>query len=134
MIGGMAKTRTGKNIRIPDIAIHQIEVVRACMLNASHIGGLQINRADVPGDGMVVAFALTMTELLMNPKFALIDRQKFLTTLDREVARRVPEFASRTPEERLAFIDLLMASCCEFSAYHPDSPIKAAQTEGEQPS
>ena len=92
------------------------------MLNASHIGGLQINRADVPSDGMVVAFALAMTELLMNPKFALIDREKFLGTLDREIAQRVPEFASRTPEDRMAFIDLLMASCCEFSAYNPDSP------------
>ena len=54
----MGKTRTGKNIRIPAIAISQIEVVRACMLNTSHMGGLQLNRADVPSDGMVVAFLL----------------------------------------------------------------------------
>ena len=104
------------------------------MLDTAHVGGLRINRADVPGDGMVVAFALAMTELLMNPKFALIDRKKFLTTLDREIVQRVPEFASRTPEERLAFLDLLMASCCEFSAYSPDSPLQAAATEGGQPS
>ena len=130
----MGKTRTGKNIRIPAIAISQIEVVRACMLNTSHMGGLQLNRADVPSDGMVVAFSLTMTELLLNPKFALIDRPKFLATLDREIAQRVPEFASRTPAERLAFIDLLMASCCEFSAYSPDSPLLAAKTEGSKPS
>ena len=42
----------------------------------------------------------------------------------------MPEFASRTPEDRLAFIDLLMASCCEFSAYNPDSPLRAAPPEG----
>ena len=130
----MAKTRTGKNIRIPEMAITQIQVVRARMMATAHIGGLQLNRADVPSDGMVVAFSLAMTERLMNPKFALIDRPKFLATLDREIAQRVPEFASRTPAERLAFIDLLMASCCEFSAYNPDSPLNAMATEGRQPS
>ena len=98
------------------------------MMHTAHIGGLQINQAMVPSDGMVIAFALSMTELLLNPKFALIDRQKFLSTLDREIVRRVPEFASRTQEDRLAFIDLLMASCCEFSAYNPDSPLMAAET------
>ena len=130
----MAKTRTGKNIRIPDIAVIKIQVVRAQMLDTAHVGGLRLNRADVPSDGMVVAFALTMCELLLNPKFALIDRKKFLDTLDREVARRVPEFASRTPEDRLAFIDLLMTSCCEFSAYNPDSLLRAPTPEGGLPS
>ena len=125
----MAKTRTGKNIRIPDIAVIKIQVVRAQMLDTAHVGGLRLNRADVPSDGMVVAFALTMCELLLNPKFALIDRKKFLDTLDREVARRVPEFASRTPEDRLVFIDLLMTSCCEFSA-NPDSLLRAPTPEG----
>ena len=126
----MARIRTTKNVRIPDVAIIQIQAVRARMLETAHIGGLKLNRADVPSDGTVIAFALTMTELFLKPKYALIDRPRFLKTLDREIAQRVPEFASRTPEERLAFIDLLMSSCCEFSAYSPDSPLMAAPTEG----
>ena len=130
----MARIRTTKNVRIPDVAITQINVVRALMLKTAHIGGLKLNRADLPSDGTVIAFALTMTELLLNPKFALIDRKRFLKTVDREIAQRVPEFASRTPEERLAFIDLLMSSCCEFSAYSPDSPLLAVPVEGGQPS
>ena len=121
-----AKTRTGKNIRIPTVAIAGIEVVRARMLATSTIGGLKLNRADVPSDGMVVAFSLVMTDLVMNPQFALVDRKKFLGVLDREVARRVPEFASRTPEDRLAFLDLLMTSCCEFSSYAAASPLMAS--------
>ena len=120
----------GKSVRLDESLLPLLERLRALMLNTAHSGGLKINRADVPSDGTVVAFALTMTELLMNPKFALIDRKKFLDILDRDIAQRVPEFASRTPEERLAFIDLLMTSCCEFSAYHPDSPLMAASPEG----
>ena len=127
------KTRTGKNIRIPDIATAQIMRVRAQMMDTAHIGGLQLNRVDVPSDGMVVAFSLKMAERLLTPPFALIDRRKFLTTMDKEIAQRVTEFASRTPEERLAFIDLLMASSCEFSAYSPDSPSLVAKTEGGGP-
>ena len=130
----MGRIQKGKNIRIPELAIAQIQVVRARMLETAHVGGLQINQAIVPSDGMVVAFALSMTEILLNPRFALIHRTKFLSTLDREIAQRVPEFASRTPEERMAFIDLLMASCCEFSAYNPDSALLAAKTEGGKPS
>ena len=122
----------GRTVRIDESMLPLLERLRALMLNTA--SGLKINRADVPSDGVVVGFALTMTEILMDPKFALIDREKFLDILDRELAQRVPEFASRTPEERLAFIDLLMASCCEFSAYNPDSELLAAPTEGGKPS
>ena len=130
----MAKTRTGKNIRIPEMAIAKIEVVRAALMDATHIDWLRLTPAIVPSDGMVVALALTMTELLLNPKFSLIDRQKFLNILDREVVRRAPDFSSRTPEDRLAFIDLLMASCCELSAYDPVNRAREAAPEGQNAS
>ena len=124
----------GRTVRIDESMLPLLERLRALMLNTAHSSGLKINRADVPSDGVVVGFALTMTEILMDPKFALIDREQFLGTLDREVAQRVPEFAARTPEDRRAFIELLMASCCEFSAYNPDSELLAAPTEGGKPS
>ena len=130
----MSLFNKGKSVRLDESLLPLLERLRALMLNTAHSGGLKINRADAPSDGMVVGFALTMTEILMDPKFALIDRKKFLDILDQEIAQRVPEFASRTPEERLAFIDLLMASCCEFSAYNPDSALLAAPTEGGKPS
>ena len=130
----MSLFNKGKSVRLDESLLPLLERLRALMLKTAHSGGLKINRADVPSDGTVVAFALTMTELLMNPKFALIDRKKFLDILEREIAQRVPEFASRTPAERLAFIDLLMASCCEFSAYNPASPLRAATPEGSRPS
>ena len=128
----MSLFNKGKSVRLDESLVPLLERLRALMLNTA--SGLKINRADAPSDGMVVGFALTMTEILMDPKFALIDRKKFLDILDREIAQRVPEFASRTPEERLAFIDLLMASCCEFSAYNPDSALLAAKSEGSKPS
>ena len=124
----------GRTVRIDESMLPLLERLRALMLNTAHSSGLKINRADVPSDGVVVGFALTMTEILMDPKFALIDREQFLGTLDREVAQRVPEFAARTPEDRRAFIDLLMASCCEFTAYDPDSPLNAMAPEGGKPS
>ena len=129
---GLLKPK-GRKVLVDESMLPLMDRLRACMVNTAHSSGLVLNRAYVPSDGIVVAFSLTMTELLMNPKFALIDRQKFLATMEREIVRRVPEFESRTVGDRMALIDLLMASCCEFSAYNPDSPIKAAGTPGGKP-
>lgn len=126
----MTRIKKGKNVRVPEIAIPMINVLRASMQRTAHIGGLRINQAITLGDGMVIAFALTMTELLLNPKFALIDRQQFLDTFDREIIRRLPEFGKRTEAERRALLDLLLSSCCEFTAYDPDTVIKAAPVTG----
>ena len=126
----MTRAKRGKNIRIPDLAVGTIEVVRAAMMRTKHVGGLRIRQVTALSDGVVVAFALTMTELLLNPKFALLDRTKFLDTFDREIIKRLPEFADRTEQERRALLDLLMSSCCEFTAYDPDTPLRAMQPEG----
>ena len=47
---------------------------------------------------------------------------------------RLDDLARRTPDERHALIDLIIAGCSEFSAYNPDSPLRAAKPEGERPS
>ena len=60
----------GRTVRIDESMLPLLERLRALMLNTAHSSGLKINRADVPSDGVVVGFALTMTEILMDPKFA----------------------------------------------------------------
>ena len=131
---GMTRKKKGKNIRIPDVAIGAIEVLRASMLRTQHVGGLRIRQVVSLGDGTVIAFALVMCELLLDPKFALIDREKCLDTFDREIIKRLPEFANRTEDERRALLDLLMSSCCEFTAYDPDANLRAAPTGTGLPS
>ena len=129
----MTRIKKGKNVRVPEIAIPMINVLRASMQRTAQIGGLRINQAITLGDGMVIAFALTMTELLLNPKFVLIDREEFLDTFDREIIRRLPEFGERTEAERRALLNLLMASCCEFTAYDPDADLRAAAAGAGRP-
>ena len=72
--------------------------------------------------------------LMMTGDVALINRRKFSEALDREVVRRMPEFAERTEDERRAMLDLIFAGCCEFAPFDLSSPLRAAKTEGNKPS
>ena len=104
------------------------------MEQVSHIGGLKLNPYVTLSDGVVVAFGLFLANLAMSPSHAIIDRQAMQEKLFNEVVKQIPEFVKRSEEEQRALFDLMFAAHCEFSAYNPDSPIKAAKPEGSQPS
>ena len=130
----MSRLKSGKNIRITEQSIEMMSDLRAVMLATSHIGGLKLSKVANLSDGTVVGFALAMTLMLMKPEMALVDRTKFAALVDRELVARLDDLARRTPDERHALIDLIIAGCSEFSAYNPDSPLRAAKPEGERPS
>ena len=81
-------------------------------------------------DSVVLMFAVSMANLMMIADFALINRRTFLEALDREVVRRMPEFAERTEDERRAMLDMIFAGNCEFAPYNLGSPLRAAHTTG----
>ena len=131
----MKRIKQGKTIRVPDSALQGIRELREKMEHVSHIGGLKLNPYVTLSDGVVVAWGLLLANMAMNPKHAIIDRKAMQEKLFNDVVRRIPEFVKRSEEEQRALFDLMFASHCEFSAYNPDSPIKAAQPEGSgQPS
>ena len=102
---------------------------RAVPTSAS--GGTMRLNPEVPlRDSVVLIFAVSMANLMMTADFALINRRTFLEALDREVVRRMPEFAERTEDERRAMLDLIFAGCCEFAPYNLGSPLRAAPPEG----
>ena len=133
-MGLMTRIKKGKTIRVPLTALPMLKELREKMQAVSHIGGLRLNPEVTLSDGMVIAWSLALANLAMNPRCAIIDRKAMQKTLFNDVVRRIPEFAKRSEEEQRALFDLMFASHCEFSAYNPDSPIKAAQSEGSQPS
>ena len=91
-------------------------------------GTLRLNPEAPLRDSVVLMFAVSMANLMMTADFALINRRTFLEALDREVVRRMPEFADRTEDERRAVLDLIFAGNCEFAAYNLGSPLRAAPT------
>ena len=134
IMGCMTRIKSGKNIRVPEQAISMMADLRDVMHRTSHIGGLMIHPAAKLTDGTVVGFALAMTLMLMRPEMALVDRTKLAALVDRELVARLDDLAKRTPDERRALIDLILAGCSEFSGYNPDSPLRAAPPEGGKPS
>ena len=130
----MTRIKPGKNIRVPEQAISMMADLRDVMQRTSHLGGLKLNRVAKLTDGTVVGFALAMTLMLMRPEMALVDRTKLAALVDRELVARLDDLAKRTPDERRALVDLILAGCSEFSAYDPSSPLRATTPEGETPS
>ena len=130
IIGCMTRIKKGKNIRVPEQSIAMMADLRDVMLRTSHVGGLQLNTAAKLTDGTVVGFALGMTLLLMRPNMALVDRTKLAALVDRELVARLDDIAKRTPDERLALVDLIIAGAAEFSGYSADGPLRASTPEG----
>ena len=124
----------GKTIRVPESGLQGIWELREKMEGVSHIGGLRLNPYVTLSDGVVIAWALALANLAMNPNCAIIDRKAMQEKLFNDVVRRIPEFVKRSEEEQRALFSLLFSSHCEFSAYDSDSPIKAAATGTGQPS
>ena len=129
---------SGKTVRLSETSVQALQGLREAMerteLVSSPDGSLVLN-PDVPlRDGDVIAFSLRMARLMMAPRSALVDRDKFAHLVDRELLQGMANFAGRPERERLAMLDLILARCAIFSAFHSTSPLMAATPEGERPS
>ena len=132
------KPKSGKTVRLPATDVQALQGLREVMertaLVSTHDGSLVLN-PDVPlRDGDVIAFSLRMAHLMMTPRSALVDRDKFAQLVDRELLQGMANFAGRPERERLAMLDLILARCATFSAFHSTSPLMAAPPEGGKPS
>ena len=125
---------TGKTIRLAEATLpilrHLREAMQSTALVSSHDGPLELNPNVSLRDGDVVTFALSMARLMMAPRSALVDRDKFAQLVDRELLQGMANFAGRPERERLAMLDLILARCATFSAFHSTSPLMAATPEG----
>ena len=130
----MTRIQKGKNIRLPESALPMLEELRDKMKRTTHIGGMLINPIVKLGDGVVVGWALAMTNFLMDPKFSVINREDFADKFDKVLAPHLADLASCTDDERLARLKLLVATTSVFSGYSADDPLRAATPEGGKPS
>ena len=125
---------TGKTIRLAEATLpilrHLREAMQSTALVSSHDGPLELNPNVSLRDGDVVNFALSMARLMMAPRSALVDRDKFAQLVDRELLQGMANFAGRPERERLAMLDMILARCATFSAFHSTSPLMAAPPEG----
>ena len=126
----MKLKKPGGTVRLAEFALTMVKDLRAMMEHTTHIGGLQLNPIVKLTDGIVVAWALTLANMTMNPKCALINREEFLENLDREFVKHFAELNEATPDERRARFEMLVAANSEFSAYDPSAPLRATTPEG----
>ena len=125
-----APKKNTHSVRLPESIFPEIAALRASMERATDFGGLRLNPDATLRDSVVLGFAVGIANLAMSGRCAIIDREKFLETLDREIVRRMPEFAERTDDERRAMLGLIFAGCSEFSSYDTSAPLRAAPPEG----
>ena len=133
-MGLMTRIKKGKTIRVPLTALPMLKELRAKMEQTTHIGGLRLNPEVTLSDGLVIAWALALANLAMNPRCSIIDRKALEEKLFNDVVKRIPEFVKRSEEEQRALFGLMFSSHCEFSAYDSAGPIKAAATGTGKPS
>ena len=91
---------------------------------------MKINPVVKLNDGIVISWALALANMVMNPKCALIDREVFLETLDRELVNHFAALNVANQEERRAMLEMLAAACSEFSAFDTSAPLRAQKPEG----
>lgn len=83
------------------------------------------------GDGVVLGWALAMTNYVMNPRFSVIDREDFA---DKLLTQLDPYMTGSTHDEKLARINLCVAAASQVSGYSADDPLRATASEGGEPS
>ena len=123
----MTRIKKGKNIRIPEAVIPMLEDLRDKMKRTTHVGGMVINPILKLGDGVVVGWALAMTNYIMNPRFSVIDREDFA---DKLLVQLDPYMTGSTHDEKLARINLCVAAASQVSGYNADEPLRATTPEG----
>ena len=123
----MTRIKKGKNIRLPESALPMLEELRDKMKRTTHIGGMIINPIVKLGDGVVVGWALAMTNFVMNPRFSVIDRDDFA---DKLFAQLDPYMTEATSDEKKARINLCVAAASQVSGYAAGDPLRGTTPEG----
>ena len=130
----MRRIKTGKTVRIPESSIPVLKELRAKMEKTSHIGTLKLNQEARLSDGVVIGFGLVLANLTMTQDLSLINRKTLVEQINHEVIQHLAELGDCDDDTRRAKIEMLIAGASEFSAYHPDSPLMAAASQGGTPS
>ena len=115
----------GKTVRLDESLLPLLERLRQALERAEFDG-----RQVVPdlSDSDVVAFSMRAASLILTPRYAVVDRDKYASRVDRELVMDMgmAAFASRPEPERLAMLDMILARSAEFSGFHSTSPLMAA--------
>ena len=119
----------GRTVRVDGSLLPLLERLRQVLVRAE-IDGQQVS-PDI-SDADVVAFGMRAASLLLTPRYALVDRDKYASRVDRELVMGMADFAGRPEPERRAMLDLILARSAEFSGFHSTSPLLAAKPEGRE--
>ena len=117
----------GKSVRLDESLKPLLERLRQALEHAEIDGGqVSPNLRDED----VIAFAMMAAQLILTPRYAVVDRDAFSRRVDRELVMGMPNFKGWPEPQRLAMLDLILARSAEFSGFHSTSPLMAAPTEG----
>ena len=111
-----------------------INDLRESMEQATSVGGVKIKPVARLSDATVVGWALALAGAVMNPRLLIIDREKFLKRLEKNIAERLEAYEAAPPEQQRAMLELLVAGSAEVSPFDTSAPLRAAPTEGGKPS
>ena len=100
----------------------------------SHIQGVRVKPIVKLGDGAVIAWALAMTNHLMNPKFSVIDTEDFSERFMEKLDAVLADSENCTKDELLTRIRMAVAASSAVGGYNTDDTLRAATPEGGQPS
>ena len=124
----------GKTVRLPPGAERMLQALREKMEKTISVCGVRVAAGQWPSDGVVLGWSLSLACMVSNPRLVVIDREVFLKRLDENVEKRLAALGEATPEERRAMLELLVAGSCDVSPYDTSAPLRAAPTEGGEPS
>ena len=130
----MARIKRGKNIRVPEAALHLVEALREKLGRVSHIQGVRVDPIVKLGDGAVIAWALAMTNHLMNPKFSVIDIEDFSERFMEKLDAVLADSENCTKDELVARIRMAVAASSAVGGYNTDDALRGSTPEGGQPS
>ena len=117
----------GRTVRLPESMLPPLERLRQVLVHADTDGNQKDQ--DVT-DEQVLAFAMRAAQLILTPRYAVIDRDACAGRVDRELVTGMPHFGAWPERQRLAMLDMILARSAEFSGFHPTSPLLCAKPEG----
>ena len=118
----------GKNVLVDESMLPLMERLRQALVRAEIDGG-QVS-PDLR-DEDVVAFAMRAAQLILTPRYAVVDRDAYARRVDRELVMGMSNFKGWPEPQRLAMLDLILARSAEFSGFHSTSPLMAVPPEGK---
>ena len=123
-----------KHIRLPGSAAPLLEELREKMKRTTTVGGMIVNPAVKLTDGLVLSWALAISNYLMNPKFSLIDREEFTEKFFKVLAPHLATMADCTEDEQQARISLCVVAASQVGGYNTSEALTSEPPEGETPS